>query len=478
MPVWLLLPFALELLLRLVMVGIVLLRRRPSSQTMAWILVIVGLPIIGTVLYLMVGEIKLGSARIRRHREIMDRIEASPPFVAADHSALAPTLPRDLQQIATLGEAVSEVDALGGNTLGLLGDSDLWLDGLIGDIDSAEFHCHLLFYIYLGDHTGARVGDALMRAAARGVQCRLLLDAVGSKNFLRSALCRTMQQAGVRIVAALGVKALRMLFTRMDLRNHRKIVVIDGSIGYTGSYNIADPAFAIKAKFAPWVDCMVRVQGPVVWDLQMLFVEDWYLDTDESLEELLNIQPLAMADGVAAQVIGTGPNSFNEALRQLLQSAMHTAQEELILTTPYFVPDEAMLTALSAAARRGVATTLVLPERNDSPLVAATSRSHYQYLLDAGVRIFQYRKGLLHAKTMTIDRRLAIVTTANLDRRSFELNFEVSLIVYDDDFASQLRFLQTTYLQDSRSVPLAEWRRRSVPARLCDSAASLLSPLL
>ena len=317
-----------------------------------------------------------------------------------------------------------------------------------------------------------------MNAVKRGVECKLLVDAVGSKTFLRSALRREIEAGGVRIVPALAVNPFRMLFYRIDLRNHRKIVVIDGCIGYTGSYNIADPSFAPKAKFAPWVDCMVRVQGPVVWDLQMLFVEDWYLDTDESLEDLLNIQPLAVPDGVPAQVIGTGPNSFNEALRQVLQAAIHSARDELILTTPYFVPDDAMLSALSAAARRGVDTTLVVPARNDSPLVGACSRSHYQYLLDSGVHVHEYTKGLLHAKTTSVDRRLGIVSTANLDRRSFELNFEVSLVVYDDDFASQLRFLQKTYMEQSREVTLVTWRTLSLPKRLWYSAASLLSPLL
>ena len=475
---WLLALFVLELLLRLSFVGVVLLRRRPSSQTLAWILLIVGLPLVGTLLYLMMGEIKMGSRRIRRHREIVNRIQSSAPFVAADRSALRPELSPKFEQIATLGEAVSEVDVLGGNALKLLGDADLWIDSLIADIDEAEFHCHLLTYIYLADHTGARVGEAFKRAVRRGVACRVLVDAVGSKRFLRSALRRELEQAGVQVVPAMHVNPLQMLFSRIDLRNHRKIVVIDGAIGYTGSYNIADPAFAIKPRFAPWVDCMVRVQGPVVWDLQMLFVEDWYLDTDESLEDLLNIQPLALADGVPAQVIGSGPNSFNEGLRQLLIASMYSAREELILTTPYFVPDEAMLSAVSAAARRGVSTTLVLPARNDSPLVAAASRSHYQYLLDSGVRVHEYRKGLLHAKTITVDRLLGIVSTANLDRRSFELNFEVSLVVFNDDFASQLRFLQTSYLADSLPLAASEWNARSLPRKLWHSAASLLSPLL
>lgn len=473
-----LLLLGIELLVRLTMVGVILLRRRPSSQTLAWILVVIGLPIIGTLLYLMMGEIRLGARRIRLHAEIVNRIQASAPFVAADRTALRPRLPTEFQQIATLGEAVSDVDPLGGNTLKLLGDADLWIDSLLADIDEAEFHCHLLFYIYLTDQTGQRVGDALLRAAKRGVKCRLLVDAVGSKVFLRSPLRSELDAGGVQIVEALPVNPLRMLFYRIDLRNHRKIVVIDGVIGYTGSYNIADPSFAPKAKYAPWVDCMVRVQGPVVWDLQMLFVEDWYLDTDESLEDLLNIQPLAVPDGVPAQVLGTGPNSFNEGLRQLLLATMHTARQELILTTPYFVPDDAMLSALSAAARRGVDTILVLPARNDSRLIGATARNHYQYLLDAGVQVLEYGKGLLHAKTMTIDGRMGIVSTANLDRRSFELNFEVSLAVYDDDFASQLRFLQKTYMGDSQRVIPSEWRRCSTPRRLWYSAASLMSPLL
>ena len=195
-------------------------------------------------------------------------------------------------------------------------------------------------------------------------------------------------------------------------------------------------------------------------------------------QAILNLQPLTNSDGVVAQIIGTGPNSYNEAMRQLLQSALHTAREELILTTPYFVPDDATISALCTAARRDVRTLLVLPARNDSPLIAAASRGHYQTLLDAGVEIHEYQKGLLHAKTMTIDRNLALIGTANLDRRSFELNFEVSLIVYNDDFAGQLRFLQMEYLSDSQRVDPAWWKNRGWPRQLWHNAAGTLSPLL
>jgi cardiolipin synthase len=476
---WPVLLVSLELCAKLTLVCWMLLRRRASSPTtLAWIVVILALPVVGTVLYLLVGEVRLGGRRITRHLEIVKRIQSSVPFTAAASGAVRPTISSDHQHLAVLAEAVGDNDPLGGNSLTLMGETDLFVQALVDDIDSAQHHCHLLFYIFLTDFTGKRVAEALMKAAARGVDCRVLVDAVGSKMFTRSSLRKRMEQAGVRVVEALKAHPLRMLFARIDLRNHRKIAVIDGVIGYTGSQNIADSEFAIKPRFAPWVDAMVRIVGPVVWDLQMLFVEDWFLDTDESLEHLLNIQPLTQGDGVVAQIIGTGPNSYNEAMRQLLQAAFHTAREELILTTPYFVPDDATLAALCTAARRGVRTTLVVPARNDSPLVAAASRSNYQQLLESGVTIHEYQRGLLHAKTITIDRSVGLIGSANLDRRSFELNFEVNLVVYDSDFAGQLRFLQTAYISDSRPVDASAWSRRSTAVKVWHNAAGTLSPLL
>jgi len=475
---WPIIVVVLELLFRLTFICFVLLRKRNMSSTLAWIVVILAVPLFGAALYLMIGEIRLGRRNIQRHREIVKRIQSSIPFTAAAATIMRAQVPSRFSHLAVLAEAVGDNDALGGNSLRLIGASDLFIQALVEDIDAAQLHCHLLFYIFLDDHSGTRVAEALMRAAKRGVTCRLLVDGVGSKLFLRSALRRQLAAAGVHVVEALAAHPLRMLLSRIDLRNHRKIVVIDGAISYTGSQNMADAEFAIKPRYAPWVDAMVRIEGPITWDLQVLFVEDWYLDTGESLEDLLHIQPLAHSDGVIAQVMGTGPNSFNEALRQLNQAAFHAAREELIVTTPYFVPDEATLTALCTTARRGVDTMLVVPARNDSPLIAAASRSHYPYLLECGVKIYEFQHGLLHAKTVTVDRDLALVSTANLDRRSFELNFEVSLVVYDDDFASQLRFLQVGYISQSRLVESVRWRRRPWPTRLCYNAAGTLSALL
>jgi len=468
-----------EFLIQLVLIGFILLRRRPhSASTLAWIVIILVLPLLGIVGYLLVGEIRLGQRRIKRHRAILGQLGRLRTLRRDAAEVLQPDVPAPFRPLATLAEAVGNNSVVGGNGFQLISNTDLFIESLVEDIDAAEHHCHLLFYIFLNDFSGRRTAAALMRAAARGVSCRLLVDAVGSRTFLRSDLRREMEEAGVRVVEALHANPLRMLFARLDLRNHRKIAIIDGVIGYLGSHNIADAQFAIKPRYAPWIDAQVRVEGPVTRDLQRLFIEDWYMDTDESLDEVMSIEPPAVPKGVAMQIMATGPNSYNEALRQLNLTAFHTAREELILTTPYFVPDEATAMALRTAARRGVETTMIFPARNDSPLVAAASRSHYEPLLEAGVRIYEYEKGLLHAKTLTLDRSLALITTANLDRRSFELNFEVSMLVFDSDFASELRFLQTSYLSDSRPVDLATWRRRPWPAKLWQNAAGTLAPLL
>jgi cardiolipin synthase len=470
---------AIEFAIRLTVIGLILVRGggRPSTR-LTWIIVILALPLIGLVAYLMVGEVRLGRRRIDRHQAIVRKIETSPDRAPDRPPQQYFELPPAYEHLAILAEAVGNAQARAGNRLELIGDTDQLIDRLVADIDAAQHHCHLLYYIFLADDSGRRVSEALIRAAQRGVACRLLVDAAGSSDFARSTLRQQLERSGVRVVTALPVNALRALLARLDVRNHRKLAIIDGAVGYVGSHNIADAAFAIKARFAPWVDATVRTVGPITRDLQVLFVEDWYLDTDESLEHVLAIHPYPDPDGVTAQIMGTGPSAYNEALRQMWLAATLTAVEELIITTPYFVPDEATSTAIRTVARRGVATTLVVPKRNDSPLVGAASRSEYDAMLDAGVTVWEYHKGLLHAKTISIDRSLAIIGSANFDRRSFEINFEASLVVYDSDFASQLRFLQRSYMSDATELAVMQWRARGWWRRLIENAAGTLGPLL
>ena len=464
--------------LHVLFVVYVLLRPRSRQHSsMAWILFIVAAPFVGIVLYLVVGDVRTGSRRKRHHRRIQANIRAVLQRAWNDTGTTA-IVPGGTEAIARLAHLGSDTLPRGGNRLRLLTGADDFVRALVRDIDDAQEHVHLLFYIYLDDRVGQTVADALMRAEARGVECRLLVDHVGSSEFLKSELCRELRRAGAQVVRALPTQFTQIASIRFDMRNHRKIAVLDGKVGYTGSHNVAEEAFHPKPRFAPWVDATLRIEGPTVQDLQALFIEDWYMDSAENLDHLIAVEPAEHDDGRIVQVVGTGVNSQNEALVRVIQSAVHMAREELILTTPYFVPDEGTLAAITTAAVRGVHTVIVVPARNDSPIVALASRSFYQPLLEAGAEIHEYTRGLLHAKTVTVDRDFAMVSTANLDRRSFEINFEISTLVYDSDFASELRLLQKRYLEDCRPVDPARWAARRWPRRLVENVAGLFSPLL
>ena len=475
---------ASEYLLRLVMVLVVLVRKasRPSVAT-GWIVLVLAQPVIGTILYFSIGETRFGRRRIRRHREILARIDTPAIHRHSDPTAYAPKLSEAARELARLSDAVSHGIVCGGNRVDLFSRTEETIDAMIAAIDAAEQHCHGLFYIWLDDATGRRMADAFSRAAARGVACRVLVDAVGSKGFLRSATCRAMRNSGVKVVAALPVNLVRMVLSRIDLRNHRKILVVDGLVGFTGSQNIADSSFAPKAKYAPWVDCMIRLDGPAVRELQMIFVVDWVLDapkagSDLDVEAVLAIEPRVHPDGVPAQVLATGPNYQADAVTQIVQVLVHVGRREVVLTTPYFLPDQATLTNLTVAARRGVDVKLVVPARNDNRLVGLASRSLFGPLLEAGVGIDEFHGGLLHAKTITVDGSIGVVMSANLDLRSYELNFECGVLVYDEAFTKRLRALQESYRERSTPAPVDLWRDRSFKLKLAQGAASVLSPLL
>jgi len=476
---WPALLFIGELVFKVIMIAVILLQRKKTPSTkLAWILLIVALPFVGSVIYLMIGTTRLGTLRKRRHREILNLIPSGIFTHIPDAAHCAVRVDPVFQSIASIAEAVGASHVIGGNRATLFGDSDKMLDSLAKDIGEATSHCHLLSYIMLDDQAGKNIATALATATDRGVKCRVLIDAVGSRDFLRSATCDQLRKSGVRVTEAMPANILRAAFVRLDLRNHRKLAVIDNEIGYVGSQNIAEPSFAQKPKYAPWVDASARLVGPAVRELQTVFVQDWFMDSDENLSSLLQepIQPID--NGFPLQFMATGPNSNNRALAQLLQTAFHSAREELIITTPYFAPDTSTESALSIAANRGVNTHLVVPARNDSRLVAAASKSRFTRLLEAGVHIHEYHGGLLHAKTMTIDRDLALIGSANLDRRSLELNFEISMLVYDSDFASQLRFLQHSYIEKSSHLTLKEVSNWSLGQRLWQNAVGLIAPIL
>jgi cardiolipin synthase len=474
------LAFLAHFALQLVTLARVLLRphREPASR-FAWVAVIIAVPVVGILAYLLLGEVNIGARRAKRLRGAQ---AALAPLAAAEGPAAKPEppVPKRRGHLFRVGTSISGFPAVGGNRAEVLADSNAAIDVLVADIDAARDHVHLLFYIWLPDNNGTRVAEALIRAAARGVACRALADDLGSRSMIRSAQWSRMAAAGVQVAPALpvGNPLLRALTARIDLRNHRKIVVIDDRITYCGSQNCADPEFRIKARFAPWVDLMVRFEGPVARQNQHLFAADWMPHVEDGIAALLRRPLPPMAPGFAAQAVGTGPTLRWSAMPQLFEELSYSARRELVITTPYYVPDEPMQAAICASARRGVATTLVFPQHNDSWVVAAASRSYYPELLASGVRILEYPHGLLHTKSLTVDGEVALIGSANMDRRSFELNYENNILLYDPDLTSALRARQQRYIDTAEMVTAAEvagWSRRR---RLWYNGVAMLGPVL
>lgn len=281
---------------------------------------------------------------------------------------------------------------------------------------------------------------------------------------------------------ALPTGLFRLLFGRTDLRLHRKIVVIDGSVAWTGSMNLVDPRFFKQdAGVGEWVDAMARLQGSVVVPLAATLTSDWILETGERLDDVMTsaglhvVEPQGSAD---IQVIPSGPGQSKDGLLQMILALINSAEHELVLTTPYLVPDESLLRAIRGAAGRGVRVHLIVPEKVDSVLTRYASRSYYDDLLEVGVEIHLFQSGLLHTKAITVDGLLSMFGTVNLDMRSFWLNYEVSLFVYDQAFATQLRHLQQTYIDSSAPLTAESWARRSFASRFLENLLRLFSPLL
>jgi cardiolipin synthase len=472
---------ALHMLIELALIVRVVLRphRQPASR-IAWIVVITVLPVVGILAYVLFGEVYVGRRRVVRGRAVRNRISNLPETVAGNETSPDTSVPEAYAHLFRVGRSISGFDPVGGNSARLLADSNAAIDAMVADIDAALHHVHLLFYIWLPDGNGCKIVEALQRAARRGVKCRAMADDLGSHTLLRSPHWRAMRDAGVQVAAALpiGNPLLRPLSRRIDLRNHRKIVVIDGHITYCGSQNCADPEFRIKAKYAPWVDVMLRFEGSIAAQNQRLFAGDWMTCVDEDLSALL-CEPVATPlSGVTAQVIGTGPTLRYSAMPELFASLMYAARRELFITTPYYVPDEAMQNALCAAAYRGVDTTVVFPARNDSWIVGAASRSYYSDLLAAGARVYEYVGGLLHAKSLTLDGEVTLIGSANMDRRSFDLNYENNILFCDAELTTEVRHRQQEYISRSRQVSLDEVAAWPMTRRLWNNTIAMLGPLL
>jgi cardiolipin synthase len=462
----------------------VIMRRPPSGVALAWMVLVAFLPLVGFMLYLLIGERRVGLRRARRIAAIRSDYAKLAARVIDEGLTRVPWEKHrpEARGMDRLGMTLVGIPTVAGSTASFFSDSEQILRAIAADIDGAQKSVLMEFYIWNAGGAADEVLEALIRAARRGVACRLLVDAVGARPWWRGMQPRQLLEAGVQVRPALPVALLTALVSRNDLRLHRKIVVVDGRAAWTGSMNLVDPRyFKQDAHVGLWVDAMVRLEGAAVSPLAMTMLGDWLLESSESIEDLIAIAGLRMTaprGSEDVQVVPSGPGESGDGLLQMLLAVINSAREELVLTTPYFVPDESMLRALRGAAARGVRVEMVLPERVDSLLTRFASRSYYDDLLDLGVRIQLYQKGLLHTKSITADRRISMFGTVNLDMRSLWLNYEVALFVYGNVFAEQLHALQQSYVQDCRLLDPAEWSRRPRYARFLENSLRLVGPVL
>ena len=468
-----------------ILISIRVIMRRPSAGVaLAWLFVVLSLPFVGTIGYLLVGERRISLRRAKRISDLRVNYDRLADQVIQDGLTDVDWSKHSQDAIAlnTLGLRMFGVPTVKGCSGQLYSNTEEILKQIAADVRGAQKSVLMEFYIWNMGGLADDVLAALEEAAQRGVSVRLLVDAIGGSHWWKSDQPNRLRAAGVKVKSALPTGLLRILTSRNDLRLHRKIVVIDGKVAWTGSMNLVDPRYFKQDKnVGEWIDAMVRAEGCVVAPLAMTMIGDWMLETGESIDEIMRsadlslISPKGDAD---VQVIPSGPGETDDGLLQMLLSIINSADKELILTTPYLVPDESLLRALRGAAARGVDVKLILPRKVDSMLTRYASRSYYDELMGVGVKIYLYGKGLLHTKSITADRSISTFGTVNLDMRSIWLNYEVTLFVYGEHFGENLAQLQNSYIADSTQLNPQTWAQRSIHQKFLENTFRLIGPVL
>jgi cardiolipin synthase len=449
--------------------------RSSPAAARSWLLLVGFVPLFGLPLYLAFGHPWLATQRRLRQSQASRLIrELQQPLAQLRWQPPGKREEINVDDIVRLAESLGDFMPMTGNSIALFDEYDASLRALLADIDAARHEVHLLYYLMFDDAVGRAFAEALQRAAARGVRCRVLLDAVGAKHGLR-AFAKPLRAAGVDVRAMLAGGLAWRRSSRMDLRNHRKIAVIDGRIGHTGSQNLAAPDFVPGT---PNREVVARAEGPVVLQLAALFASDWYIETGEALAVATESISAMIAGTTPAQALPSGPAYPFENARNMVVAMVQRAQRSVTLATPYFVPDDATLTALRIAALSGIDVQLILSRSNNQRLTAWAQTAYYEELLAAGVRIALYRPHFLHAKHLRVDGDIALVGSINLDIRSFALNAEVGLLCYDTAVVARLRAIEDDYLAQSDFVDQETWRRRPTWQRSREGIARLADSFL
>ncbi|MEJ1154137.1 cardiolipin synthase [Microbacterium marmarense] len=462
---------------------IVLPKHRKPTAAMAWLLAIILVPYLGILLYLLIGSIKLPKSRRDKQTQI-DAIIAE-RVAAAGVEVDDTTWPAHFRTIVAQNQRLTKLPPQENNSAQLFGDYEQSIIEMAKAMDAAERYIHVEFFIVSNDKTTAPFFAAMEAAVARGVTVRLLADHVSSRRAVNSkATFAELDRIGVKWEWLLPVMPLKGKYQRPDLRNHRKLVVIDGKVAFMGSQNLIDRTYNTPKNIArglKWQELVSRFEGPVVASIDAIFITDWFIETGDLLddEQVAAIDVPRPTDGeLVCQLVPSGPGYATENNLRLFLSLIHSASERVIITSPYFVPDEAMVYAITTACERGIEVQLFVSEVGDQGLVYHAQRSYYETLLEAGVRIFLYPGPfILHSKHFSIDDDVAVIGSSNMDIRSFSLNMEISMMVRGRSFVDGMRAVEQGYRDISRELTLEQWRAEPSKATFLDGVARLTSAL-
>jgi len=460
---------------------IIIPRRRKPTAAMAWLLAIFLIPYVGIILYLLIGTFKLP----KRRRDEQARIDVVIRDAVREQGleTMDVSWPRWFQRVVQQNEKLTGIPASYGNQATLMGDYQASIDAMAAEIDTATTFVHVEFFIVAWDDTTRGFFSAMERAVKRGVKVRLLADHLPSAKIPGSKeTFAELDRIGVQWSWMLPVQIFKGKYQRPDLRNHRKLVVVDGRVGFMGSQNLIartyDSPKNIK-RGLQWQELMTRLTGPVVAGVNTVFLSDWLIETGERLTDHVpagEIAPSTAPDTLLCQVVPSGPGYETENNLRMFLSLIYGATEKVIITSPYFVPDEAMVYAITTACQRGLEVQLFVSEQADQWLVGHAQRSYYSDLLEAGVRIFMYPAPyILHAKHMSIDDDIAFIGSSNMDIRSFSLNAESSLLVRGESFVRAMREVEQGYRDAGRELTLEEWRKEPLKSTFFDGLARLTS---
>ncbi|WP_285137724.1 cardiolipin synthase [Microbacterium sp. lyk4-40-TSB-66] len=472
--------FVVDLVVRIAAIIVVPRNRRPTAA-MAWLLAIYFIPFVGVFLFLLIGNPRLPRKRRRKQAAINEYIHDT--SASLEFGTLRPNAPHWFRALVQLNRNLGAMPIAGDNAATLIADYQQSLDAMADAIRGASRYVHVEFYILQSDDSTDNFFRALEEVAQRGVVVRVLLDHWANRGKPRyKETVRRLDAMGAHWHLMLPVQPLRGRYQRPDLRNHRKLLVIDGDVAYMGSQNVTDSSYNLRKNIRRglhWVDLMVRVEGPVVASINAVFLSDWYSETDETLTDEIDLFSVTTGPGdLDCQIVPSGPGFDFQNNLKLFLGLLFAARERIIIVSPYFVPDEALLLAITTACQRGVHVELFVSEEGDQAMVYHAQRSYYEALLRAGVVIWMYRKPfILHSKSVTIDDEVAVIGSSNMDMRSFGLNLEVSMLVRGEEFVRDMRAVEDRYRQLSRPLTIEEWRRQPLRSTILDNLARLTSAL-